>query len=104
VKRPVKWIHVGPHMFEFVWDSDMVGSDGTGATFNSHTMEIRVADGMPESVTKENVLHELLHAAYWLAGGDLIAGKNEENTIRSLQTPLFTILRANPKLMEWILS
>lgn len=77
-----------------------------GATYGQD-LRIIIGTWQAEHIQKENLLHEVLHAI--MRGGcfdgelsdDLDA---EEWMFSGLDSPLLTTLRANPKMLAWLLS
>lgn len=103
-KVPVKSVVVNSHVFKVQSDKHLVVSDSCHAAFDPRRMELRYDSGEPESVLKMHVLHELLHAAFWVSGPKNLDGKDEETVVTGLSQPLHAILRENGELTQWLLS
>lgn len=103
-KVPVKTITISGHVFDVREDGHLVVSDDCHAAFDPRRMEVRYDSGEPESVLRMHILHELLHAAYWVSGPKNLDGKDEETVVIGLSQPLHQILRANEELTQWLLS
>ena len=61
---------------------------------------IRVRDDLPEQLTAECLLHEVIHAAYDMACIDI--GDSEERTVSALGNQLSQVIRDNPDLVAYL--
>jgi hypothetical protein len=95
--KPPATVVVGPHTYD-VNLVDSISDTLIGDT-DCVTLTIRVQAGMPESVTAEVVLHELLHAVWDLTPLRDFDHAVEESVVSALAPPLLDVLRRNPKLV-----
>jgi hypothetical protein len=61
---------------------------------------IRISDGVSRRHQSETLLHEIMHAVYWL--WNVSEKMDEEPIVLSLAGGLATVWRDNPAVMEWI--
>ena len=94
-------IKVGPYDYQVIhWDtSDASGHDKMGEC-NHCSQVIRVVTDRNPPVIVDTLIHELLHAAYYV--GNFHEKAWEEYTVTTLSTQLTGIFRDNPHLLEWI--
>jgi hypothetical protein len=98
VKRPTR-IQVGPYLVRVVWDADLLDSDA-GGHFEGSKLRIIVNPDTEADVQRSVLLHELLHACVFCGAEESI--KDEESAVSVLTTPLFQVLRDNPKVVAWL--
>lgn len=55
-------------------------------------------------VAAEVLLHELLHAMFWVTDLDSLLDEHEETTAARLAFVLLDVLRSNPKLVDYLLD
>lgn len=112
LKAPKK-VRIGAHWYsiEFgCWDEDWIGE-----TSNQH-LYIRIQEHLQESMKKETLLHEILHALWYCSSvrlnaaieasafGRTIEFDAEEHVIDALDGPLLAAMLDNPKVFAWIVS
>lgn len=95
--KPPATVAIGPHTYE-VAVVDELGGDLIGDT-DSTQLTIRLQAGMPDSVTAEVLLHELLHAVWDMTPLRDFDDAVEESIVTALAPPLLDLLRRNPKLV-----
>ena len=95
--KPPAAIIVGPHTYGVEVVPEIPGSLLGEA--DHCTLTIRVVADLPDSVTAEVVLHELLHCL--IDQGPLrdFDSDVEESIVSALAPPLLDALRRNPKLV-----
>lgn len=81
--------------------SDPSPSEALHGLTRKDTTNIRVARGLSPLRERETVLHELLHACWEQAQ---LPNKYEEKVVSRLHGPLFSLLRENPDVVDWLLS
>lgn len=73
---------------------------GRFGDFDGHKYVIRMEKGITDDKTRDVLLHELLHAAYWIYG--LKDEDEEERIVTVLTTAMLTMMRDNPKLVNFL--
>lgn len=108
VKPPYR-IQVGPHTYRIVADKNEINRLSVEADetrlgeCDPKTLTIFVDPTQADTMLRDTVLHELLHALMDLIGaGDDIARDLEERLVRRLAPVLLELLTRNPKLIEWL--
>ena len=116
VKMPKK-VKVGAHTYKIRLETALLveGSDNAddplelNGLCNPQTLTIFLRKGLPASLTKETLVHELFHALFPNVGGlgdvlhkfpDLM----EEYFVDNLSSKWFSLLRENPQLVGWLFS
>lgn len=96
---------VGPHVYQLRFVSGLMHEDGTALLGQCLTDQLRIEleEDQPESLLRETVLHELVHAiaAQYSINED---GKEEEEWASALGVGMLAVLRHNPQLTAWIVS
>ncbi len=64
-------------------------------------IQIKPCDDM--FVTKDTVLHEVMHAIRYMQGRE-DGGEVEEDYVRSLATGILGVLRDNPTFAKWLIA
>lgn len=64
-------------------------------------IQIKPCDDM--FVTKDTVLHEVMHAIRYMQGRE-DGGEVEEDYVRSLATGVLGVLRDNPTFAKWLIT
>ena len=106
MKPPAK-LDVGPHTFTVTVDRDtgrqLRSYDTLGDTVIS-SLRIRIDDDLEPSVQRETMLHEALHALWWLTAlpSNDLCDHDEEAVVKGLAAPLLDLLRRNPSLVEFL--
>lgn len=108
--KPPKRITVGPHTYRVVVDRGAI--DRISAQADRHvgqcdheTLTITVDPDLAPSQMAETVLHETLHAAMSLIGAcDVLSFDQEESVVRRLSPVLLEALRANERLVSWLVD
>lgn len=98
-------LRIGLHEFRvYADDSGLVGdhSENRGSTHNE-TLTIGLDTRMPESLQRETMLHETLHACWdQTALRALDVDEHQELIITALSPLLVGLLRDNPALVEYL--
>lgn len=99
--KPPRRFRVGPYSYRLEMRH---GGDELGLTdLNMLTVNIRAE--LAADLTRETVLHEVLHTITDMIGERMRLGSDrEEEIIRSLSPALLMVLRDNPKLVAYLLS
>lgn len=103
---------IGPVMFEIEYNgtklkalSRLDDRDRFGVT-QMDQLTIIVDPDRPEDAIRLTVLHELLHAMWWVYSipilKELDEADNEENIVGSLSSALLEIFRRNPDVNKWL--
>ena len=93
-------LRVGPYDIKIVTLPEDIARDNYGC-FTSRALEIGLCDKFPSTVfAGETLLHELLHAAWYVQG--IKAKDGEERVVGNLAISLTQILRDNPTLLDWL--
>lgn len=93
-----KTVRIGGKQFPVTLQTPKEMDKYAGRILYDH-QEIRISDNQCEDSRRETMLHEILHAASDLTGGDI-----PEREIVGLSKSLFGILRDNPALVAWLLE
>lgn len=96
MKRPFYSLKIAGKRHRVRWGVDIEGDCGL---YEQLPLTISIADGMAPDEERETVLHEVFHAADWQANTKL-----KEKQVRQLSIFVFELLRANPKLVEYLLK
>jgi hypothetical protein len=70
--------------------------------FSAETLTIYIKKDLPPSLLKDTLLHEILHALWFLSGAGAVGEEDEnlEELLVGMLTPwLMSILKDNPKLV-----
>ena len=112
MSRP-KNVFVGHLKYQISYDHESLQAskareleDLTGHCANDK-LQITVDGSMAEPNVRDVLMHEILHACHWSAGeplGHMKSDDPEEDAIRILAPALLNVLRANPKLVEYLLG
>lgn len=102
-------IQVGPHTYDVEFDEQRCRDLELRGRSDQNTLTFLLHPGLPESMVRETVLHELLHAVLSIQGVDvtdepLLTSENEERLVRCLAPLLLDTLRRNPRLATWLLA
>jgi hypothetical protein len=83
-------------------------NDGKALGFSQlETLTIVLKPGLPDSLLRETLLHELLHAIIQTQGGVFDVAKEEEHeeaAVAAISPLLLSTLRANEDVLEFILG
>lgn len=83
-------------------------NDTTAVGFtNLQSLTIALKPNLPDSLLRETLLHELLHAIIQTQGGIFTTAKKdelEEATVSAITPMLLSTLRANEDVLEFILG
>lgn len=106
-KKIPKSIVVHPHVFQI--DTSEAARERCGiqeayATCNKNELTIDLNDGSPDSIIKESLIHEALHALWDQTPLRETQHENEEEIVTALATRLYGFVLDNPKFMEYILE
>lgn len=104
-------IIVGPYEYTVRLDKDRIeelekesGDELYGMTTHN-LLEIAVHPHMHNTLIKETLLHEVLHAVLYVTGiSHGMSDDDEEQLIRSLSPCLFMLLRDNPGLVDCLVG
>jgi len=102
-------VRIGPYRYTVKVDLSRIkelekesDSDLYGITTHGH-LEIVLHPDVADTVLRETLLHEVLHAVLYVTGtSDRLSDKAEEHLIRSLSPALFALLRDNPDLVQYL--
>lgn len=67
---------------------------------NRENNSITVLDGQPGIEEADTIVHEVLHAVWWLM--DIGLSNQEEHVVRKLATGLTLVLKDNPQLLAYL--
>jgi hypothetical protein len=87
-------LKIGPHYFGFV-ETDCPDLFGE---MNGAKLQISLLRGMPTTLRLDTILHEAMHAVWWIGG--LKKSVNEEEAVAALASGMLAVLRDNPWLRE----
>lgn len=96
------------YVTDYEWQkrTDLDDSDSGQMQGYTATISVRVYDGQDEDVTREVLLHELLHAIFYVTS---LTTKNpklmddwEEETIQAVSPTLLGVFKDNPELSDFI--
>jgi len=73
---------------------------GVYACYGDADSVIKMKVGMPLSLTRECLLHEVIHAVYRIYG--IQADDEEERIVNTLGVGLLKVMDDNPKLMKYL--
>lgn len=133
VQRPRKgkdaprpdWVQIGGRVWEITWYikpedfkkrmadigfNEVLGDDDVAACTDHHHLEIHMRTDMVLTLQRENLLHEIMHAALFGVRPD--HGSNmeakdmdwEEFFISMLDSPLLMTLKYNPHVLAWLMA
>lgn len=95
-------LEVGPFTYRVTAER---AEEGNLGYTNNDRLTIRVDPDYPDMAVQETLLHEALHATFYVAGLSCRLGElDEELLVRTLSPALFALLRRNPKLVEYLVS
>jgi hypothetical protein len=92
-------IKVGPYDIRVADETDEDMAHDFYGTFSRLQLEIRMRPGQPRVCEVDTLIHELLHALFFV--GD-IRSKREETIVTRLATGLTQVLRDNPGFRTWL--
>lgn len=93
---PFRQLRIAGKRHRILWDQDLEGDCGECKQVGN---VISVGRNMGPDEERESVLHEVVHAVEWQQGLTL-----KEEQVRQLSVGLFETLRANPKLVSYLLD
>jgi hypothetical protein len=104
-------VKVGPYRYKVVVDAARIkelekesDTELYGITTHGH-LEIALHPDVADTVLRETLLHETLHAVFYNIGlSDRLTDKTEEHMIRALSPALFALLRDNPDLVAYLVG
>lgn len=104
-----KSVRVGPYRYTVKVDADRIKElekesnvDLYGITTHG-ILEIVLQPDVADTVLRETLLHEVLHAVLFNTGiSDRMTDKAEEHLVRALSPALFSLLRDNPDLVQYL--
>lgn len=83
-------------------------NDTTAVGFcNLESLTIALKPNLPDSLLRETLMHELLHAIIQTQGGIFDTAKTEEleeATVSAISPMLLSVLRANEDVLEFVLG
>ena len=102
-------VRVGPYTYTIKVDAERIkelekesDTDLFGMTTHGH-LEIVLQPDVADTVLRETMLHEVLHAVLFNTGlSDRMTDKAEEHLVRALSPALFALLRENPDLVRYL--
>lgn len=102
-------VRVGPYRYTVKVDADRIkelekesDTDLYGITTHG-LLEIVLQPAVADMVLRETLLHEVLHAVLFNTGlADRMTDKAEEHLVRALSPALFSLLRDNPDLVQYL--
>ena len=93
-------IKVGPYDFVIEeWTPRMAAANERYGECSCQELTIRIDSSLVPIKMADTLLHELLHAVWWVWGID--DGDNEERTVHKLAIGLTAVWRDNPGLLDW---
>lgn len=97
MKFPKK-LKVGPYDYKVLgWDTQAWAAGRRGECDPLNKI-IRIADGLPDQLRTETLIHEILHSVY--STMHINDEDDEETTVTKMATGLAMVFRDNPKLKE----
>ena len=100
---PPRRLKVGPHRYAVECSTDLLFHGDRRGSTDVDRHRIIVASDLAPSLTRETVLHELLHALWDTTPLRLEPiSKREEDVVTALAPPLLDTLRRNPKLVAYL--
>lgn len=110
--RMPRKLKVGPHTVNVLTDTARLeaAQEELGKSLfafcDHNNMEIHIWPGLPASVARQTLIHELLHLIYPGEVHSLFGnpGETEEFLVENLSGKLLSLLRENPQLTKWLLS
>ena len=106
VKTP-RIVRVGPHKYDIVFDKEAcVAANVVGVCLNDDA-RIILDPGLADTMKRETLLHELLHAVWYQTPLDRRYDDDApdsvgEEIVYTLASRLLSLLRDNPKLVEYL--
>ena len=102
---------VGPYTYTVKVDAERIkvlekesNTELYGITTHG-TLEIDLQPEVADLVLRETLLHEVLHAVLYTTGiADRLSDKNEEHLVRALSPALFSLLRDNHDLVQYLIG
>lgn len=95
---------VGPHRYELRFVSGLQHEDGESllGQCNSDLLVIELEESQPESLLRETVVHELVHAiaSQWTLGDE----GSEEQWANAVGVGMLQVLLFNPELVKWLVA
>lgn len=102
-------VKVGPFIYDIKLDAARIRelekeNDMELFGFTTHNkLEIVINPDMADSMLRETVLHEILHAVIYATGlGDRFTEKQEEHLVRALSPALFQFILDNPTVVRYL--
>lgn len=101
--RLPKQVHVGPYKYPVYVVKKVDWSENTIACFDTQN-GIQIQDKMPKDIEAEAFLHELMHAVWYTMNlqKHSVLRDYEEGVVSSMTTGLATMLKQNPKLLDYL--
>jgi len=104
-------VQVGPYVYTIIADAVRMAEcekesreELFGMTLHK-SLEIIIQPDAADTVIRETLLHEVLHAVLYNTGiSDRMTEKTEEHLIRALSPALFVLLRDNKKFLGYIVG
>ena len=97
---------IGPYQFEVIWSDDVTAAGGVQAQIHGNTQKIFLQKkGKKDQNSKANLIHEMLHAIYYMSGlrGDEDSEKlniTEERLIIRLTPWILMVINQNPHIFS----
>ena len=99
-KTPAK-VKIGPHTFSIKW---VEGLEECGNMIGQ-SLSITINNTIPASLARETLLHEIIHADFYLNGSLADkANEMEERIVQALGCGLLATLRENPEIVAYLLA
>lgn len=101
MKLPIDKVDVFGVVYIFFWDESLPDDSDAGKCYLS-TQRIGLNAYMGEDALRDTVMHETIHAIWWLMG--LPDKAKEEDAVRQLSIGLGKVARDNPKWARYVYS
>lgn len=113
--RPVK-VRISNYIYEIEWHEGRLDDENGHSSFGTHDpvqLKISIRADAADSVQRQTMLHELLHACWYVSPGHAIAetfsneglrkdADIEEIFVQCVEAPLLGVLTNNPRLLAWL--
>lgn len=109
-KKVPATLKIGPFNYDIVLDAaqhnafrvkDGQDLDSIGNT-DTAGQKIYIQSDLPYEVLSETLLHEIMHAIYYNSAIEHMKEPSEEVIVSLISIGLFSVLKENPKLVEYL--
>lgn len=113
--RPTK-AKIGNYIYAIEWHEGRLDDENGHSSFGTHDpvqLNISIRADAAEYVQRQTLLHELLHACWYVSAGHAVAEAFanealrkdtdvEEIFVQLVEGPLLGVLMNNPRLLAWL--